>query len=155
MIAELAKELPKTWQNAAAAYAGDERFGQEGRTGGGIVMRHFADSNQERYNYKPLSPAYAARKRVRLPGKPILVATGELKSSVERGGRVVSATDKGAKVRFVNLVEYAIYHQTGTAKMPRRSPVDPNAEDKAEVKKIASTNARDLIRRLKLKYRLQ
>lgn len=69
---------------------------------------------------------------------PILVRTGKLRAMVaySRGHRITQNGDV-ARVTFTNLPFYAKYHHTGTSKMPKRSPVEPNAADIVRVKEFA------------------
>ncbi len=63
-------------------------------------------------------------------GQPMLNLYGDLRKSVNSKGHLIDI--KGAKVvaLFRGLVDYAIYHHEGTAKMPKRSPVEPCNEDR-------------------------
>lgn len=60
--------------------------------------------------WSELSPAYAAWKRKRFPGRKILVRTGRLRSSVvqQTGDSIAEVSKKG--LVFGTLVEYAGYH---------------------------------------------
>lgn len=73
--------------------------------------------------WAPLSPQYAAWKLVRFPGAPPLVRTGRLAASLSGGtaDSVFSVTP--TKMQIGTRLEYAKFHQYGTAKMPKRKLV--------------------------------
>jgi hypothetical protein len=66
---------------------------------------------------------------------PMLVNSGALRAAINSGTHRIVATPDGSRVTvyFRNLPEYAKYLHSGTAKMPKRSPVQPNAEDYEQV----------------------
>ena len=66
---------------------------------------------------------------------PLLVLTGALREAVIAGGAQVTASmsSGGIRIVFVDLPAYAQYHQEGTPRMPKRSPVEPNAADRQQV----------------------
>jgi hypothetical protein len=65
---------------------------------------------------------------------PILVRTGKLRDAVTTLKHRITREGDTALIYFDGLPEYAIYHQTGTKRMPRRSPVDPNELDGVEIR---------------------
>lgn len=65
--------------------------------------------------------------------KPMLVNSGTLRHSVSGTKHSVAMRGEMVVITFSGLPEYAQYLEDGTGKMPRRSPVMPNAADKAEV----------------------
>ena len=68
--------------------------------------------------------------------KPMLVNRGRLRQAVlSRTHRVLHSGDT-AVIVFGNLPVYALAHHKGAGHMPKRSPVAPNAEDRAEVMKV-------------------
>lgn len=73
--------------------------------------------------WAPLSEQYARWKQLRFPGQPILTLTGRLRRSLasQTDDSVVEITDQ--RLRYGTAVEYAIYHQYGTRKMPKRPPL--------------------------------
>lgn len=73
--------------------------------------------------WAPLSPAYAAWKAKRYPGKPILVRTGALKESLTRRPFGVEELEEQFMV-IGSDVEYGAYHQSGGGNLPRRRPVE-------------------------------
>lgn len=66
---------------------------------------------------------------------PMLVFRGLLKAAMTGVKHAISQTGNGqrAVIHFRNLPEYAQFLHEGTATMPKRSPVEPNAEDRAAV----------------------
>ena len=65
--------------------------------------------------WAPLSPAYAARKAKKYPGKGILVASGKMKDSFDMDA-------SGTYVRVYNTTDYFKYHQSNQPRyrIPRR-----------------------------------
>lgn len=128
-----------------------------------IVAAHFTAGNQGRYGWAALSHEYFLRKqgdvkhrtiggnvqvhgatRVKIdkraestetiaPNAPMLVLTGKLRQAVTERRHPVSVSGDMATVTFSNLPEYAQYLEDGTSKMPRRSPVHPNEDDREQV----------------------
>lgn len=92
------------------------QFATEGKTGSG--------------GWKALSPDYAAWKAINYPGAKILERDGWLRDSL-------TVKDAPFQVREISPTEavlgsslnYAIYHQTGTRKMPARPPIELSASD--------------------------
>ncbi len=82
-----------------------------------LLKYHFTSNS----NYKPLTPAYKKQKDKKYPGRPILVATGELRDRTLRTGRVVKYK-KSVKLVF-NLPEYGQYV------MIERDFLTPTSED--------------------------
>lgn len=66
---------------------------------------------------------------------PMLVRTGLLRKAVTAKNATIEIdrTTGRATITFHDLPQYAAYHHEGTGKMPKRSPVEPNAEDMAMV----------------------
>lgn len=115
------------------------------------VAGHFTAGNDKRYGFKPLSLGYAMEKEGDTPalkaqmklekrpvprgkGLPILVATGALRDAVCAGRATITrvGTDR-VRITWAGLPEYAVYHEHGTGRMPRRSPITPNAADRARI----------------------
>jgi len=68
------------------------------------------------------------------PGLPMLVLTGSLRDGVSSGrARVAISSPTLVVITWAGLPEYALYHQNGTGKMPKRSPVNPSKEDVADM----------------------
>jgi hypothetical protein len=111
----------------AAQSPGGVTGGSGGLSGQNSVLRRFTKSNT--HGFAPLNPRYAKAKRRRFGVKPILVRTGMLREAVRRSGLVTVQRGR-ARVVF-RLPDYGRFHEQGTARMPRRSPVQPNAEDRA------------------------
>lgn len=76
-----------------------------------------------------LSSSYSEWKRKNYPGKQILQRTGALYDSIEKE---VGPT----KGEVGTGVPYAIFHQTGTSKMPARPIIRLKASTKSEMSKI-------------------
>jgi len=74
-----------------------------------------------------LSPRYAKRKAQKYgPGKKILEATGEMMASI-----VPESGEDYAEVVIGS--PYAIYHQTGTSRMPARPPLGIDEEGEEDI----------------------
>lgn len=80
--------------------------------------------------WTPLSPAYAEQKRKQFGSKPLLRATDALfKSLTQEGaeGNIHEVSDLGAK--FGSNDFKAMFHRTGTSRMPKRDPLaEPDVE---------------------------
>jgi len=83
--------------------------------------------------WKPLSVAYAKRKPL---GRPLLVLSGLMKESLV--GETPYSIEKiqPLEARLGTKVPYAIYHQTGTTKMPKRPLIQLTEGDKSRWLKI-------------------
>ena len=157
----LATAVKTAHEAGAQAYANG--LGAGGARKRPIVAAHFTAGNQGRYGWAALSHEYFMRKqgdvkgrtiagnvqvhgatRVKLdkhaqsreisaPNAPMLVLTGRLRQAVTEKAHPVTVTPNGATVHFTGLPEYAAYLEDGTSKMPRRSPVHPNEDDRAQV----------------------
>lgn len=86
--------------------------------------------------WQPLTDAYAKRKAKKYPGKPILVATGELKMTMTDENRFQSQASETEYTVYTPKV--GIYHQKGTKTgIPSRKFFSLTAEDeKAIVKNL-------------------
>jgi len=133
---------------ATREYAAQGAGGATGGTGGGDgknnVLRRFTKANT--HGFAPLSPPYKAWKLRRFGAKPILVRTGMLREAVRRSGRV-TLVGRGKALVVFNLPQHGRFHEEGTGKMPRRSPVQPNAEDRTAWKKRVAQIFRQMLRR--------
>lgn len=95
-----------------------------------LEERRFASEGP---GWAPLSPAYAARKR---PQGPILTRTGRLRRSLT--SRPLGVEDIGRhEATFGSGVEYGVYHQRGTSKMPQRTVVRLTESDRRRWVKYA------------------
>lgn len=95
--------------------------------------------------WAPLKPSTVARKG----HSRILYETGSLMASltqIDGPGNINAVSDRGSI--FGTDVEYAIYHQNGTPKMPARPPVGTNDED---VDKLCELIADYIVESLKYK----
>ena len=156
----LIKNAPDALLRAIGAAA--QEYGNGGFRAQPIVRQHFTSGNQSRYGWKPLSPSYAAAKagqtkvlkaHMKLTGKvvpkgaglPMLVRTGALRDAISGGRAKVSRTAGGFLISWPNIPHYAIYHHQGTDRMPKRSPIEPNAEDNAAVISAANRYLRSFL----------
>lgn len=97
----------------------------------------FRDIEDERFDaegfgeWPALSPAYAARKLRLFGNQPLLRATDALyKSLVIKGELGNISRVFPMKAEFGTSIFYAIFHQTGTSRMPARSVILLREEDK-------------------------
>lgn len=79
-------------------------------------------ASEGRGSWPPLSPTYAAWKARVYPGRPILVATGDLRTSLTTRESVLAQTDQA--LYLGTTVSYAAFH-LGGPKMPARPPIIP------------------------------
>lgn len=95
-----------------------------------------------------LSEAYAAWKEGRYPGQPILVATGALRDALTVDGSTHALRDYSSSQFNYGTqgLEYASFHQTGTASMPPRLPFDFGPEFERELLRAAMTGVRAAIK---------
>ena len=73
--------------------------------------------------WSPLSPAYRRWKSAHYPGRPILVRSEALLKSLTERPFGIDEVHPSFAI-FGTNVEYAIYHQLGTNRMPRRPVID-------------------------------
>jgi phage gpG-like protein len=74
--------------------------------------------------WKPLSEDYARAKELRFPGKPILERTGDLRKSLTLPNDPNAVRVEERKTLTLgSRIPYAIFHQTGTTKMPARPEI--------------------------------
>lgn len=103
-----------------------EEFGEE-----------FREVEKERFDaegfgdWPPLSPAYAARKLRLYGNKPILRATDALYQSLTiKGAPGNVSIVQPMSADFGTSIPYAVFHQTGTSRMPARPEILLREEDK-------------------------
>lgn len=77
-------------------------------------------------SWSPLSPVYSAWKEANYPGMPILELTGELRTALTTSGAPSAYREWSASEFAFGTagLEYASFHQTGTARMPARPLFD-------------------------------
>lgn len=114
------------------------------------VAAHFTAGNDKRYKFPPLNPDYQAGKEgrtkdlkrgMRMIGRsiprgrnlPMLVRTGRLRDAITAGRATLTRQGDTLLIRWTGLPEYAVYLHGGTPRMPARSPINPNAADKAKI----------------------
>jgi phage gpG-like protein len=95
-----------------------------------------------------LSEAYAAWKAGAHPGEPILVATGALRDALTVDGSTHALRDySSSQFNFGTTgLEYASFHQTGTASMPARPPFDFGPEFERELLRAAAAGVRAAVK---------
>lgn len=79
-----------------------------------------------------LNATYALWKSKNFPGKPILQRTQRLVFSLVKDTQDTVKVMKPMEFRMGTKVPYAIYHQEGTGRMPKRKVIDLSEEDKRE-----------------------
>jgi len=101
-----------------------------------IMREQFAAQGTGRRGRWPqLSARYAAQKRKKYPGLPILQRTRRLVSSLTTNtvNTIIIATAK--TLTFGSSLPYGRFHQTGTRRMPARVIFDLNEQQKARLMK--------------------
>lgn len=86
--------------------------------------------------WQPLSAAYARWKQIRFPGAPILVRTGRLKRSLSVSGVGTDDSIREHEPTSLTLgsrVPYAIYHQRGGRRLPKREPINLTLRDAGRI----------------------
>lgn len=81
----------------------------------------------EHGKWPALSPKYAAAKARKYPNAGILVATGKMRDELLSEGNEGKETDQ--TLEYGSSKPYAMFHQTGTKRMPARRIFDPEAGD--------------------------
>jgi len=104
------------------------------------IRSQFSSEGEEGLGAKwaKLSDSYAAWKAKHFPGKPILQRTGALIASL------TGASAPGAvyqpqphSLTIGSTIPYALYHQTGTGRMPQRKEIVFSEPAKRELMKLA------------------
>jgi len=104
-----------------------------------------AKANKQQFNksgayygalWAPLSPKYAAWKSKAYPGQPLMVRTGDLRSSLTERPFGIEEVTSSRMVVGTGL-SYASFHQRGTDKMPSRPLV--GLHPRADRKKFSTT----------------
>lgn len=97
--------------------------------------------------WAPLSEQYAAQKARMYPGKGILERTGTLRAALTGASSFARREWSDDDFAFGTVgVPYASFHQTGTARMPKRPPVDFGSGFEADVQRIAEQGLRRALR---------
>lgn len=95
--------------------------------------------------WQALSPNYAARKIEQYGDKPILQATGELLESLTGGaGHIYRPSKKDLAIG--TSVKRGLYHQLGSARLPKRPPIDFNDATQTRLMKVIQ---KSLVRELR------
>lgn len=109
-----------------------------------LLGEDFRDSERQQFahegygSWPALSAAYAARKRLLWGDKPILQASGALRSAMTERMTPGNVTDiRETEAAFgVNLGKpYPRYHQTGAGNLPQRKVIDFREGDKRRMTK--------------------
>jgi len=98
--------------------------------------------------WAPLSPAYAAWKAIKYPGKPILQAEGDLRQAASSPRR--ETTPQTLTLTIAD--PKAGYHQDGTGRMPARPlvfDISAPATVQSDIDKAAEDWLDDILRRLR------
>lgn len=106
-------DLRGVWDDIRDDFIAGEReqFKTEGGSGSG--------------GWPPLSPVYKAWKDRHYPRRPLLVLNGRLLMSLTNKNNADMVYEKGKlSLKLGTKIPYAIYHQTGTSKMPARPPIE-------------------------------
>ncbi len=64
---------------------------------------------------------------------PILVLTGALRAAIVKRKHAITQEHDTAWIDFSELPDYSEFLHTGTSRMPKRSPVEPNTDDIARI----------------------
>ncbi|PIP38188.1 MAG: hypothetical protein COX19_14105 [Desulfobacterales bacterium CG23_combo_of_CG06-09_8_20_14_all_51_8] len=93
-------------------------------------------------SWKPLSPAYAARKAMRYPGRGILEATGRMRGSFQY-------ESSNMWTRVFNTVNYFKYHQSRMprTRLPRRVMMKLDNQRKQSIVQIFHKGLDNFIRK--------
>jgi hypothetical protein len=76
-------------------------------------------------------------------GLPMLVLTGSLRDNITAGRAVIRQTGPNSfLITWANIPAYSIFHHEGTGKMAKRSPIEPNDEDRKAVMDAARRHLR-------------
>ncbi len=86
--------------------------------------------------WAPLSPNYAVWKARWHPGARLLVLSGLMKESLATGNSWTIEEIEPLSLRLGTRLPFAIWHQTGTTKMPARKPIQLSETDKTRWHKI-------------------
>lgn len=110
-----------------------EQFDTEGAAGGG--------------KWEPLSPVYAEYKEIQYPGKPILQASGALMESlVTEGAPGGIHRETSDELVLGTSINYGLFHQRGTRKMPKRSPMNFSEQQKRRIQKAVQKGLIQFVR---------
>lgn len=95
-------------------------------------LEQFNSEGARSTKWAPLGSKYAKQKARRFPGRKMLVRTGRLKRSLSVIGSGGSDQIRDADQTSLTLgsrVDYGIYHQRGTPRMPARRPIEITVRD--------------------------
>ncbi len=102
----------------------------------GFVKQQFDSQGGRTQGWRALSPDYAAWKLAQVGSQPILVFTGRMRRSlITRTGESIRHISP-LSMKWGTSVDYAIYHQRGTGKMPQRRIIDLTEDDRRSLMKL-------------------
>jgi len=102
--------------------------------------------------WKALKPKYAAAKLKRWGPVPILTASGDLYRSLTQEGAKDAIYQETAQELVIGTSDKkAGYHQSGTSRMPKRSPIDFTPEQEKEMVQPVYDKLKQLIDNTKLR----
>lgn len=95
-----------------------------------------------------LSPAYAAWKEKRYPGKPILEASGALRAALTQSSSPFAERSySGDTFEFgTHGVPYATAHQFGTAALVARPPIDLSSDFERDLQDVTLEAVRESVK---------
>jgi len=155
-------EEPQAMERLVAAF---ERGGQELRDFGTFLWpkltpmleRHIAaqldgQGTGSTGSFAPLSAKYAAWKSAHYPGAPILQATRAMYEGLtDEASPFAFRQSSGDSYDFgTRGVTYSSFHQSGTARMPARQPLDFGQDVETEMSHIAAQAAREALQRARI-----
>lgn len=98
--------------------------------------------------FAPLSSPYKKFKEIHFPGKPILEATGALRESLTSPDGLDSILRPGRDELVIGSgLPYAVFHQRGAGRLPRRPPIAMNETSKRRIQKAIQSKLVELTRK--------
>lgn len=100
-----------------------------------------------RGKWRPLTPLYGKWKELTFPGKKILELSGDLRAALTTSSSPNALrVESGTQFNFgTQNLEYASFHQTGTAKMVDRPPFDFRSQFEDRLLEAGKEAAREVI----------
>jgi len=119
-----------------------DKIGKDLRLG---MRKQFKSEGTHRgTGWRELSPGYAKRKRKRYPGKPILEATGKMRTALLNDKHpsnlnAVRPLWAAFGIQSRELLQRATWHQLGTRNMPKRKIIALEETDRRKWGRIIQT----------------
>lgn len=134
-VQEHIEDLRPVWEEVEPAFYAieEQQFKSEGSKGGGA--------------WKKLSPLYAKRKEKIYPGQPILQAKGTLYDSLTSKTANTTVIKEKQEFGIGTSLFYAMFHQRGTKKMPKRPPIDFGSDQKRDLGKAMQKGLLEILKR--------